>query len=152
MKYLFFITLYLISTLAFPKEQNIDEIKLKDQFEQNISINTETKYILFAKDKNSSEVISETLANIKRNFLEDKKIVYLADVSDIPSFVYSWFALPRMKDYPFRVALDEKGVYRKQFSHKSDMVSLIIIKKLKIRDTRYFNDSKKLKSALDKLN
>ena len=107
MKYLMTI-LFMISALyaevkvgdAFPVFNLQDQFDVKMQVPQKGKI---TLILSFEKDV-SSEV--KTFINTqKKNYLEDNHIMYISDISPMPSFVTSLFALPKMKKFNFRVAL-----------------------------------------------
>ena len=66
---------------------------IKDQFEKNIAITTQTKQILLAFSKEQGEKVKVFLET-NPNYLAENNAVYLMDVSTVPGMVMSMFMLP----------------------------------------------------------
>ncbi len=84
---------------------DVSNISIKDQFEKVNSINTEVKTILFASDKDMSDVLKEYLLSKEGDILSKNNAIYVADISGMPSLISKFIALPKMKKYPFSVML-----------------------------------------------
>lgn len=85
----------------------INDIKIKDQHEVEHTLGANIKTILFASDKNTSDILRDYLLPLseKENILEKNGAVYVADISGMPSLISKFIALPKMKKYPFSVLL-----------------------------------------------
>lgn len=97
------ITAIFADTLSLGKD--IPTIKIKDQFEKIHTIDLQVKTILFASDKGTSEILRDFLLEKDKDFLNKNNAVYVADISGMPSLIAKFFALPKMKKYPFSVLL-----------------------------------------------
>ncbi|PZP15514.1 MAG: hypothetical protein DI602_01970 [Aliarcobacter butzleri] len=86
---------------------SVPELKIKDQFEKEHTLNANIKTILFASDKTTSDMIRDYLLPLseKENILEKNNAVYIADISGMPSLISKYIALPKMKKYPFSILL-----------------------------------------------
>ena len=106
-------SLLLISTLfaelkvgeAFPA------LTLVDQFDTKTEIQTKgstTLLLSFEKDVSSS--IKKYIDTKEKDFLTKNNIMYISDISSMPSFITSWLAIPKMKKFDFKISLinDEK--------------------------------------------
>jgi len=106
-------SLLLISTLfaeikvgeAFPT------LTLVDQFDTKTEIQTKgstTLLLSFEKDVSSS--IKKYIDTKEKDFLTKNNIMYISDISSMPSFITSWLAIPKMKKFDFKISLinDEK--------------------------------------------
>ena len=106
-------SLLLISTLfaeikvgeAFPT------LTLVDQFDTKTEIQTKgstTLLLSFEKDVSSS--IKKYIDAKEKDFLTKNNIMYISDISSMPSFITSWIAIPKMKKFTFNISLinDEK--------------------------------------------
>ena len=106
-------SLLLISTLfaeikigeAFPT------LTLVDQFHTKTEIQTKgstTLILSFEKDVSSS--IKKYIDAKEKDFLTKNNIMYISDISSMPSFITSWIAIPKMKKFTFNISLinDEK--------------------------------------------
>ena len=88
-------------------DSTVSELKIKDQFEKEHTLNANIKTILFASDKATSDMIRDYLLPLseKENILEKNNAVYIADISGMPSLISKYIALPKMKKYPFSILL-----------------------------------------------
>ncbi|MFW2608749.1 hypothetical protein ACN5OY_11750, partial [Aliarcobacter butzleri] len=76
---------------------------IKEQFEKDHTLNANIKTILFASDKATSDMLRDYFLPLseKENILEKNNVVYIADISGMPSLISKYLALPKMKKYPF---------------------------------------------------
>jgi hypothetical protein len=81
------------STLILP-DQNGNRHTLRD-----------TTLVLFAPDKAAGELAHEVLRYSNNTEMAAKNIVFISDISRMPSLIRRMFALPAMRDYPYRVLL-----------------------------------------------
>lgn len=85
----------------------VENLQIKDQHEKVQTIDNNTKLILFASDKNTSDLLRDYLLPLSQNenILEKNSAVYVADISGMPSLISKFIALPKMKKYPFSILL-----------------------------------------------
>lgn len=138
MKKLLLTSLLLSSSLLadFRVGDTLPPIELSDQFDKKFQVKSSDKSIIMAFEKDISIAIAEYLNRKPSNFLEQKHIKYISDISAMPSFVTSMFALPKMKKYPFSVLLinDDFG---KQFNHQEGKITIFKLQKGKITSIQY---------------
>jgi len=86
--------------------ETLPTFKLVDQFDEKVEVETKGDTILiFSFQKDVSSEIKKYIDGKEKTFLEDNNIVYISDISSMPSFITSWFALPKMKKFAFKIAL-----------------------------------------------
>lgn len=141
MKKLLFSVLLFVATFA--NALNIGDatptFEIKDQFDKKHVIASDTKTILVAADKDTSTILKEYFLAKDANFLTTNKAYYVADISGMPSLIAKFFALPKMKDYPFSVLLvDEEQT--KSFTKKEDNITVYTVTNGKISDIKYVKD------------
>ncbi len=117
--------------------------KIKDQFEKDNVIKSDAELVLFAGDKGMSEVLRDYLKPKGKGFLESKKAYYMADISGMPSLIAKFFALPKMKKYPFSILLVNEE-QAKSFDKKEDNITVYTINNGKVSDIKYIKTSKEL--------
>ena len=87
--------------------------ELVDQFDNKMTIKTDgNTTLIMSFEKDVSSGIKEFIDTKEKNFLVDNDILYISDISSMPSLITSLFALPKMKKFGFKVALiydDEIG-------------------------------------------
>ncbi len=103
------------------------QLYLRDQFDETIEIDKRTRYVVIAFEKNVAVAVASYFRNRPKGFLKRNRIVYISDISAMPSFITSFFALPKMKKYPFSVLLirDDRG---KIFDKKESKATLYTLK------------------------
>jgi len=130
--------LLLISTLLtaslfaeFKVGDTFPKTLLEDQFEKSMEIKSSDKLVIMAFEKDVSIEISTFLKAQPKDFMAKEHLKYISDISTMPSFITSMFALPKMKKYPFSVMLIEDD-FGKQFNKKDEKVTLYKLKNRKI--------------------
>ena len=106
-------------------------LHLSNQFEKQTDVTNKTRYILMAFEKDVSVETADFFKKQPKGFLEKKDLLYISDISSMPSFITSMFALPKMKKYPFSVLLinDDRG---EEFDKRDGMLTLYTLKHHKI--------------------
>ena len=122
---------------------SLPTLTIKDQFEKDHVVDASVKTIVFSASKTEGATIKDFLLTKDKDFLAKNNLVYVADITGMPSIITTLFAMPKMKDYPFSVLLvDEanKGL----FAVKEDMISVISLENSKITDIKYVKTAEEL--------
>ena len=122
-------TLLLISTLlANLKTDDIfPTLTLIDQFDNKIEVQKKgSSKVIISFEKDVSLAIKIFLDTKDDNFLAENNITYISDVSSVPSFLVGWVLLPKLKKFPYRVALlyDNK---KESLNHQEGRVSIFTL-------------------------
>jgi hypothetical protein len=139
------IILSLIFTTALFAEFKVGEklpaLSLPDQFEKELQVKSTDRVLIMAFEKDISTAINNYLKAKPANYLDDHHARYISDISAMPSFVTSMFALPKMKKYPFSIMLirDDLG---EQFSKKKDKITVYKIKNRKVIAIEFISPDK----------
>ena len=86
-------------------------LTLVDQFDKKTEIQTKgTTTLLLSFEKDVSSSIKKYIDSKEKDFLTQNNIMYISDISSMPSFITSWIAIPKMKKFTFNISLinDEK--------------------------------------------
>ena len=150
MKKLLFSALLFVATFA--NALNIGDsaptFEIKDQFEKMHKISADTKTILLAETRSTSVIIREYLLTKEKNFLEDNKAQYIADISGMPSLISRFIALPKMRDYPFSILLvDEEQT--KSFTKKEDKITVYTLTDGKVSDVKFIETTEELAAVFE---
>lgn len=136
-----------VAFVSFANALNIGEslptFSIKDQFEKAHTLKNDTQTIIVASGKSTSEIIRDYLLKQEGDFLTKNKAVYVADISGMPSLIAKFFALPKMKKYPFSVLLvDEEQT--KKFSKQDDKITIYRVNEGKITSVNYITNEAEL--------
>lgn len=103
---------------------SLADFKLNDQFGTEHGINTDTKKIIFAFEKDSSHSVNDYLETKPASYLKDNNAIFVSDVSAAPALITKMFIMPGLKDFkhtvlifedksvaaPYRAGVDEKVI------------------------------------------
>ena len=123
-------------------------LELKDQHDQTVAINEQTNLILFAAGKSTSALMSKTLEDLPPTTLKDKKALYVADISGMPSFITKIVAIPKMQKRLYTIGLLRDESQSKRFPQKDDAITLIKLKSGKITDITFVTTQEEITKAL----
>jgi len=100
------------------------ELELPDQHEK-MHVVADANTILFAPNKAAGEIVHQSLGQGDSQSLKAKGIVYISDISGMPSFVTRMFALPKMRDYPYPVLLGYDKAETAMFPRREGQVTVL---------------------------
>ncbi len=142
-----------VATTALPAAalemgQALPYLTLEDQHGGSHSLTGGVQTLLFTRDKGGSDVATAALDGVTQAQLEAKQVVYVADISIMPSIITSMFALPKMRKQPWLTLMDDKGSATANFPHQTNEVTLVRFVDGNVSEIRYFADGAELKTAL----
>jgi len=153
MRSLIFVICTLLTSFAqasfYVEGDLVSEIHLQDQFENKIVVSENTQTLLFSRNMKGGDIIKEALEVLtaERKQVSDK-LVYVADISGMPSLIARFVAIPQMRDLPFSLALDSEGEMTRLLPSEKDKATLIKLDGLKVMRVSIFDSSAELINAL----
>lgn len=138
MKHLLLISLLFTSSLFadFKVGDTLPPITLQDQFDKKLTVEAKDTLLIMAFEKDISVAVNDYLRTQPASFLKTHHAKYISDISAMPSFITSMFALPKMKKYPFSVMLINND-FGKQFNRQEGKITVFTLKKHKITEIKY---------------
>lgn len=143
------LSVWLLGASAQEGAQRLAPWTLLDQFDQAYSLENDLRVLLVARGMAGAKLVEQALAGQPRGYLESRSAVYLADISGMPSLIASLFAVPAMRDYPFRVLLDRQGRVASRYPGAKDEVLWLELRDGYLQSTRRFSDADALARALE---
>lgn len=126
---------------------DVSEIKIKNQFEAVNAISADTKTILFASDKETSDILKEYLLSKEGDILTANNALYVADISGMPSLISKFIALPKMKKYPFSVMLLD-DTNKAFFGKEEGKIIVYSLDNLKVTQMKSISTAKELEEII----
>jgi hypothetical protein len=82
--------------------ETLSPFTLKDQFDRLHTLTEETKKVIFVFKKDPGHVVRSYLNRQKDNYLQSRRILFVADISKMPAVIREYAAMPdlRKRDYP----------------------------------------------------
>ncbi|MEZ9234999.1 hypothetical protein [Shewanella sp. 10N.286.52.A9] len=151
MKAILFVASLLFMTTAqaevFVVNDKIEPVTLEDQFEQPLVVNEQTQWVLFSRGMKGGELIQASLESLPAE-KQPENLVYIADISGMPSLIARFVAIPKMKDLPFSMGLDREGDVTATFPSEKDMASVIKLDKFNVVSIEHFDSSGAITEAI----
>ncbi|MGM0520726.1 MAG: FAD/FMN-containing dehydrogenase [Pseudomonadota bacterium] len=63
------------------------------------------RHLLFSDDMDGNELMEQAFGDLDKGEFTAAGLAYAADISGMPSLIARFFAVPSLRDYPFRVLL-----------------------------------------------
>lgn len=118
-------------------------LNLVNQFECMVEVpQKETKYIIFSSQKDISSKIKMFIEFQEKDFLEKNSIVYLSDISKMPTLISKLIALPKMKEFGFMVALIYDENIGSQIDRRKNKITIIHLENQTISKIEFIKPTK----------
>lgn len=143
--------LWLVSSLAFALEpgERVMAWTLLDQFEQPYTLNDDARIVLVAKNMDGAKLLDTALQGKPRGYLEQRQAVFLAEISRMPKPIASLFALPKMRDYHYRILLDREARVTSRYPVEEGAVLWLALRDGHLVEQRSYRDAAALAQALE---
>ena len=143
--------LCLLSTavLALEPGERLAPWTLLDQHDVTYTLNDETRILLVARDMDGAKLVNAALEGKPKGYLDERHAVFLADISRMPRIIATLFALPKMRDYNYRILLDRDARIAPRYQVGEGEVLWLQLEDGKLVEQRVFRDAKGLSDSLD---
>ncbi|MEW6461499.1 MAG: FAD/FMN-containing dehydrogenase [Pseudomonadota bacterium] len=135
--------------LAMEPGEHLAPWTLLDQFDAPYTLNDETHILLVARDMDGAKLVNAALEGQPKGYLEQRQAVFLADISRMPSVIATLFALPKMRDYNYRILLDRNARIAPRYPAGEGEVLWLQLEDGQLVEQKAFKDAAALKQALD---
>lgn len=132
----------------------VPAFQLNDQHDKPFPLPSDTRLIVFTADKSAAEMINGHLKQQPGDYMNQRKMVYIADISAMPSFITSMVAMPKMRDYAYRIAIGAEKEQTEMLPRNVDSVTLIKAEAGKVVSIQQFKETEaaQLTAALNGIN
>ncbi len=131
--------------------EKIAPFTLKTQHDKKMSISDKTKMIIFVFSKGSGHTVKQFLDKQAPDYLSKRDIVFVADVSPMPSLIRKYLAMPDLKSrkYPIMLIYDENFAEKYKNDEKGDDIMIVNLDHLKVTKIRYIKTADELKKIIE---
>lgn len=144
MKSVVFVLSFLVASFGFSFALAADfkPSVFETQHVKDVELNEDVKWLFFAKTKKGSDVLQEAFADLGVDdaWLNKHHVLYVADIHRMPRIISEALALPKMRGYPYSVAIDRTGELTKDWKHKGSVITLYKLDNLKVKEVELFED------------
>ena len=143
--------LCLLSTVALAMEpgERLTTWTLLDQFDAPYTLNDETQILLVARDMDGAKLVNAALEGTPKGYLDERQAVFLADISRMPHVIATLFALPKMRDYNYRILLDRDARIAPRYPAGEGEVLWLQLKDGQLVQQQTFTSAEPLRQALE---
>jgi len=131
--------------------EHLTPFTLADQHDQSFTLDASTKVLLAAGDMDGAKLVKAALAEQPKGWLEARRAIFVADIQGMPSLISKLFAIPKMRDYGYRVVLDREGKVVPQYAVAPGQVQWLQLDNGNVVSKQSFSDAEALRKALDAL-
>ena len=124
---------------------------LNDQFDRSYTLDEQLRVLLVARSMAGSKLLGAALVGRPQGYLEARHALFVADISRMPSLVGKLFAIPKMRDYSYRVLLDREAQVVPQYAAPEDGVLWLQLDHGVLRGRKVFTDAAALRAALEQV-
>ncbi len=122
----------------------IDSFTLKDQFDKNQTLKSDTKKLILVFKKATGHLVKEYFNKKPVDFMEKNHIQMIADVSGMPSIILTMFALPDLKKHKYPIMLIKDEKLSKKFGNKkySEKIWIVTLDNFVVKNVTFVTNEK----------
>jgi len=128
--------------------QQVDFKQLEDQNGNDFVHQDIMELVLYVHGMSARDLVRESLDTINTDCMTEGRVVYLANISAMPSLISRLIAIPRMRDYSYPIWLDRNGFATEALPMREDAVTVLTIDHQTIIGTDYFSEVPALSERL----
>ena len=128
--------------------EQLTALTLHDQYDKPGHINEQTRVILFSRDKAGGDLLTSALSQMPDNYLSERHIIFISDISKMPGLISRYMAIPSMRKRNYSILLDRDGGNTEKFPDQDDAATLIEIESLRITNIVHLSSSEEIKQFL----
>lgn len=139
-----------LSTHALQAGDRLAPWTLLDQHDQPYTLNDQTRTLLIARSMDAAKMVNAALQDKPKGFLEARQTVFVADIQKMPTLIARMFAIPKMRDYSYRVILDRDARIVPQYAGDEDKVLWLQLRDGQLVSQQQFGSAEQLRAALER--
>lgn len=128
-----------------------DSGELTDQFGRKGRVTPDTKKVMMVFSKATGHLVKTYLNEKPADYLAKEHVVFIADVSGMPSFILKYMALPDLQKhrYPIYLITDEKKAKKFKPKGHEDQIMIIDLNHGVVEEVEFVTTKKDLQEAID---
>lgn len=124
---------------------------LEDQHGTEHTLDASARAILYSRDRTGGFVMTRSMEGRDGDFLPERGVLYINDISSMPTYARTLFALPKMRRRAYLILLDVTSDVTASFPDQDGNASLIHLEDMKISKVEYFADSDVLAARMEEM-
>jgi len=131
--------------------KKLQNITLNDQFDKPVSLTNKTKKVVFVFKKASGHTARGLLDSKPDDYLLNKDVAFIADISGMPSIIASMFAIPDFQKHKYPVMLIKDEDIAKKYKNEKyeDYITIVGLSNFKITSITLVSTGAQLEKILN---
>ena len=131
--------------------KELQAFTFKDQFGKDTSLESSTKKVMFAFTKPTGHLTKMYMSDKKPDYLSSRDILFIADISGMPSLIAKMFAIPDMQEskYPMLLIKEKEKALRFRNEKHKNAVMIITLKNKIVQNVKFVTNEQDLKKEID---
>jgi hypothetical protein len=126
-------------------------MNLRDQHDDAWTIPADSKLVLFSASRDANALIQAVLVTKPSDYLETKKVVYFSDISKMPGFITRTFALPSMRELPYRLGVVMDAKESAAWPRRDGEITAVYLENQRITRIEFISKSTTLAELLERI-
>lgn len=120
----------------------------KDQFDKLIAVDAQTQLLLFSNSMDASKLVTEAMNATAPICQKSDAIRYFADIAKMPGLIAKTFAVPKMRERPFRIGLIWESETAAAIPRQEKQVTVIAIENGSVARIQFAADKQAIEQAI----
>jgi hypothetical protein len=142
----FGLALWLFVSIA--QAQALPAQTFEDQWGKTQVLDESTQWVVYSHHMDGNDWVKGAFDQLKLSNLSAQNLLYVADISAMPSLVSKWLAIPKMQDYAFPIALVREQSRLQNWPKADEQVSIYQLKQGRIVAEHHFDSREALQVFL----
>lgn len=121
-----------------------------DQRGQKISLQKDVRVIICAFDKDTAHIVNEFLHVKNVGYLQERKVVFITDMSEAPGFFARMFAIPKLKRYEHTVYIVMDERFKESVQNIKAKATVLYIEEQTLKEALFVSTRKELERAIER--
>jgi hypothetical protein len=126
-------------------------MNLRDQHDDAWTIPADSKLVLFSANRDANALIQAILVTKPSDYLQTKKVVYFSDISKMPGFITRTFALPSMRELPYRLGVVMDAKESAAWPRRDGEITAVYLENQRITRIEFISKSTTLAELLERI-
>ena len=110
----------------------LPKIELPDQHGAPRAIDESVRVVVFTRDMDAGKIVKAAGEKAGPGPFSSNGVVCVADLSGMPSVIRNLFAMPKLRDRPYPLLVDEEGEKTANFPSTDGKPTVLVLDKLKV--------------------
>jgi predicted transcriptional regulator len=157
LRHLLVITMTAVALMAHAQNtqlqpnDTIPRMNLRDQHDDAWTIPADSKLVLFSANRDANALIQAILVTKPSDYLQTKKVVYFSDISKMPGFITRTFALPSMRELPYRLGVVMDAKESAAWPRRDGEITAVYLENQRITRIEFISKSTTLAELLERI-